>query len=151
MTETLRDYEPGLGGERVAALLIHRGEVRGLNLPVEGGWEVIQSLIGNYFTSCFTVHLPGGDRLVGYCDEEFLLRSEEEREANWNVAIGGTLRRDGPYPIGGPIVVERVNPEGDSVSMQPGDFNLLYLRKDRGVAIGRRIIPVVEVDREALK
>jgi hypothetical protein len=84
------------------ALLVKDGKIERVELG--GDYTEINRLIGcDFFTTCFDVKSPADKnrRLTGYCDDEFLLHGS----AAWNVAIGRTLRGDGPYPIGNGIVI----------------------------------------------
>jgi hypothetical protein len=100
-----------------SGLLVSKGRLSTVEVSDDGP-QSIHALIGNWFTTAFRVHLPGGLSIDGYCDDEFLLRGD----VDWNVVLEkGTLYGD-YYPIGGNIVIiGGDNRTGDSRSLTPSE------------------------------
>jgi hypothetical protein len=121
---------------RVKAILVDRGKAQVINLPSneDERWDRMQGIVGNIVESCFKLPVEGG-LLVGYCDEEFLLRSPEEVWKNWNVALGPGLRGDGPYPIGGPIIVVRETRQREAQPLRDEDVDLLWLDENEALRL----------------
>lgn len=132
------------------ALLVDRGKIRRIFLPEDedDGAHTIYGLIGNYFTSAFTVEVEGSGRFIhGLCDEDFLLHPDD---AKWNVAPEpGVLRKD-VMAVGGPLVIMATDRRGATVSMTEGDMKAFWTSDYHRVAVGMqdetgRVIPVATV------
>jgi hypothetical protein len=113
--------------EPLNALLIKpEGAIERITIETghDDGGHTIHELIGNWFTSCFGV--PGNGRrrqLVGYCDDEGLLR--DRAEVPWNLVVDATLRV-APEAICGPIVICAHNGP-DTASMSELEMSAFHL------------------------
>lgn len=113
------------------ALIIHPGE-RSLSpceIDARDEAKSLRSLIGHWFTTCFTIRLPKHEVLVGYCDEEFLVPDASPNEGKWCCAIGPSLRRDSPYPIGGPVVITASDHAGNGRPLADSEASLFVISR----------------------
>jgi hypothetical protein len=133
---------------QIKGLLVKDGTVTPLVLDVRNDSDVARMLnthIGNIFTTCFNVDSvdprPKQSRVVtGYCDDEFLLTDNP----NWSCAIGSTLRLDGPYPIGNPVVILTTDLRtGNTVSMTDKEMAMFQLTGL--IILEDRTIPIINV------
>lgn len=109
--------------EACLGLLVKNGELQQVEIKSS---QHIHELIGNWFTSCFTVISPDRPHvwIVGYCDDEFLLRED----VSFNVVLeSGTLYSEA-YPIGGPIVITGVRQrDGETVSLTSTEMQRFFV------------------------
>ncbi|HEY7195466.1 MAG TPA: hypothetical protein VH439_17115 [Gemmatimonadales bacterium] len=110
-----------------AALLINDGTIQRIHVQrAQSGQSHIRELIGDSFSSCFTLPGTGGRRLIiAYCDDRYL--DKPRADLPWNVMLDPhTVYRDG-WPVAGPIVVTTVVAP-DTVSMN--ELEMAALRID---------------------
>jgi hypothetical protein len=124
----------------LAALLIKPGgPIERITIERSGddGAHAVHALVGNWFTSCFTVPGNGGRRvLMGYCDDEGLLR--DRAVVPWNAVLDTTLRQ-APEAICGPIVV-MAHSGPDSTTMSELEMSAFHVGPDfvmRGLGAAR--------------
>jgi hypothetical protein len=127
------------------ALLVKDGKIERVELG--GDYTEINRLIGcDFFTTCFHTTSPAARNreLTGFCDDEFLLHGSTA----WNVAIGRSLRSDGPYPIGNGIVITATNDEGETVSMTDAELDAFAIDESHGLLMmgpaGTALLPTLE-------
>jgi len=88
-------------GDTYRALLIKDGVISPVDLRKAGyGAQHTRELIGDTFCSAFVVWQDHDRKLVGYCDDNGLLKNLPV-----NVLLSGDLYQEPGYPIVGPIVV----------------------------------------------
>lgn len=124
-------------------LLVKDGEIQGIDIQSS---DHIHELIGNWFTSCFTIDSP--DRrhvwLTGYCDDEFLLRPE----LKYNVVLEGGALYTMPYPIGGPIVITATfQNNGETTSMTSREMERFFIDYRMGAITSSGVIPTLRFNR----
>lgn len=111
------------------ALIIRPGSrPESIELKDPDNSDEIRTLVGNWCSTCFRIRAEGS-LLIGYCDDEFLLRSVADKD--WSCCLGKSLRLDAPYPIGGPVVIVGVNWEGESLPLTNEQISHFTLSNDK--------------------
>lgn len=124
------------------ALIIKPGEEKLSEVNLKDS-QHLHELIGNWYTTCFTVPTKRGP-VIAYCDDEGLL-SHSPNYRKWSAYIGHTLRTDAPYPIAGPIVISAANHEGETRELTDDEVALFKLHKFAPVFRTVPELPVINV------
>jgi hypothetical protein len=91
--------------------------------------SAIHDIIGNWFTTAFSVYPMTNRNITGFCDDEGLLN-----DAKPNAVMGPTLRTD-MQPIHGPIVIVGGTRDGESRSLTDEEIAAFKLVDDEMVGI----------------
>lgn len=110
------------------ALLVKDGTIE--RVEIGSDYREIQKHVGGTFGQCFAAPGAGQSRkIIGWCNDEFLLMPPDQRPA-WNVFLCDQTLYRGGYAIGGPIlIVGHIGP--DACSMTEIELSAFRIATDR--------------------
>lgn len=117
-----------------AGLLVKAGVIERVEV---GNHLHIEQLVGDHFSSCFSV--PGSSptrKIYSFCDDMGL----HKPDLPWNVILHPSLY-DGAWPIRGPIVITSCNREGETISMTELEMSAIRIAGSMKVVFDDEVLP----------